>query len=147
MKVLFILTVVMLTALAAVFPVMAASMGHSGGGHSGGGSFGHSGGGHSGGGHDFGHSGSHGFDHHDGHGFGHSHVFIGGGFGFPYYPYYYPYPYAYDYGYYPYDNGGAQTYVEPQPSYWYLCQSADAYYPYVSSCPEGWTRVVPTPQG
>jgi hypothetical protein len=29
------------------------------------------------------------------------------------------------------------------PPYWYYCPSAQAYYPYVSACPEGWTPVVP----
>ena len=36
--------------------------------------------------------------------------------------------------------------AEPQEdSYWYYCQDAQGYYPYVKSCPGGWTRVVPTP--
>jgi hypothetical protein len=34
----------------------------------------------------------------------------------------------------------------PPPAYWYYCASAQAYYPYVSSCPEAWV-VVPTPPG
>lgn len=33
-----------------------------------------------------------------------------------------------------------------QPSgWWYYCQGAKAYYPYVSECPGGWTKVAPTP--
>ena len=111
--------------------------GHGGGGHFGGGHFGGS---HFGGGH---------FHH-----FGGSRVFIGGYFGFPYYypygyyPYNYPYPYSYPYAYPSYPDTYAQppVYVEPeQPSYWYYCQDAQAYYPYVQSCPGGWTRVAPTP--
>ena len=36
--------------------------------------------------------------------------------------------------------------AEPQEdSYWYFCEEKQAYYPYVASCPGGWTRVVPTP--
>ena len=37
---------------------------------------------------------------------------------------------------------------EPAPStetYWYYCQDAGAYYPYVKECPGGWTQVVPQP--
>lgn len=30
--------------------------------------------------------------------------------------------------------------------WWYWCQSAKAYYPYVSTCSEGWQRVAPQPQ-
>jgi hypothetical protein len=29
--------------------------------------------------------------------------------------------------------------------WWYWCQSAKAYYPYVSTCSEGWQRVAPQP--
>jgi hypothetical protein len=35
----------------------------------------------------------------------------------------------------------AYAYTPPPPSYWYYCPSAGAYYPYVSSCPEGWVPV------
>jgi hypothetical protein len=35
----------------------------------------------------------------------------------------------------------------PQPSYWYYCREANAYYPYVSTCPGGWVPVSPSPQG
>ena len=34
----------------------------------------------------------------------------------------------------------------PAPQYWYYCDSAQAYYPYVQQCPGGWRPVVPTPQ-
>lgn len=38
--------------------------------------------------------------------------------------------------------------VQPQPqsgAYWYYCQGAGAYYPYVTECPGGWQRVPPVP--
>jgi len=35
------------------------------------------------------------------------------------------------------------VYIQPAPSYWYYCQSARVYYPYVGACPEGWLQVVP----
>jgi hypothetical protein len=37
----------------------------------------------------------------------------------------------------PAPNGGGQ--------WWYWCQSAKGYYPYVASCSEGWQRVSPQP--
>jgi hypothetical protein len=62
------------------------------------------------------------------------HVFIGvvpsfffWGPAYPYYPPAYSQP--------------AVAYAPPPPSYWYYCQSAGAYYPYVSGCPEGWVPV------
>src|SRR5262245_54416821 len=67
-----------------------------------------------------GHPGNHGFPHHRG-------FFRGGGVvvvpGFGFYG-------AYSYPYY----DGTASY----PDYWYYCQSAGAYYPYVSTCPEPW---------
>ncbi len=33
----------------------------------------------------------------------------------------------------------------PAQAYWYYCQSAGAYYPYVQDCPGGWMQVVPQP--
>jgi hypothetical protein len=76
------------------------------------------------GGHGGGHSGGSemhgGFNGH--HGFDGHHDFRGEHrrFGFaPVYPYY---------GY-------------PAPTYWYYCQSYGAYYPSVTSCPEGWVPV------
>jgi hypothetical protein len=46
----------------------------------------------------------------------------------------------------------APTYVEPppvaqsfQPGYWYFCQEANAYYPYVQQCPGPWQQVIPQP--
>jgi hypothetical protein len=61
-------------------------------------------------------------------------------FGWP--GYYYPYPYAYSYGY-PYSDTYGNTYVQPN-AYWYYCQSAGAYYPYVTACPEAWVPVPAT---
>lgn len=38
--------------------------------------------------------------------------------------------------------------VAPQPSqYWYYCEAAKGYYPYVPSCPGGWKAVPATPPG
>lgn len=43
-------------------------------------------------------------------------------------------------------NPPAPVLVEPPPAQkWYFCTSANAYYPYVSSCPEGWKEVAATP--
>lgn len=33
----------------------------------------------------------------------------------------------------------------PQAQFWYFCAAANAYYPYVSSCPGGWKTVPATP--
>ena len=65
-------------------------------------------------------------------------VFIGSGFYYYGYPaYYYPYPY------------GVPLYPPmPADPYWYYCRAANAYYPYVQSCPGGWERYLPgTPLG
>ena len=35
--------------------------------------------------------------------------------------------------------------VQPSPHYWYYCDSAQAYYPYVPQCPAGWRPVTPPP--
>ena len=97
-------------------------------------------------------------------------VGVGFGFGFPGYwgypaPYYYPptYPYYYDPYYYPaygYPGYGypavPTTYVEQgtqsapaqqQGQWWYYCNEAGAYYPYVRECAGGWQRVAPRPPG
>ena len=64
-------------------------------------------------------------------------VFIGSGFYYGYPAYYYPYPY------------GVPLYPPvPADPYWYYCRAANAYYPYVQSCPGGWERYLPgTPLG
>jgi hypothetical protein len=40
-----------------------------------------------------------------------------------------------------------QVYVQPPPPqpYWYYCDSAQGYYPYIQQCPGGWQQVTPTP--
>ena len=40
-----------------------------------------------------------------------------------------------------------QVYVQPSApqSYWYYCDSAQGYYPYIQECPGGWRQVTPTP--
>jgi hypothetical protein len=91
-------------------------------------------------------------------------VYIGGGWGpywgpwgYPYYPYPYPYAYpppAYAPVYAPPIVTEPQSYIQqapviesapPAPSYWYFCEGAKAYYPYVKECPGGWMTVVPPP--
>lgn len=32
-----------------------------------------------------------------------------------------------------------------EPGYWYYCNEAQAYYPYVKQCPGGWQQVAPQP--
>lgn len=44
----------------------------------------------------------------------------------------------------------AQAYPQPAPqqdtnNYWYFCDAAQAYFPYVKECPSGWQRVTPQP--
>lgn len=67
---------------------------------------------------------------------------------------------GYGYGY-PYVYGAAPVVVPAEPrvyiesdgtsgtvgqqQWWYWCQSAKGYYPYVSACSEGWQRVPPQP--
>jgi len=36
---------------------------------------------------------------------------------------------------------------QPQTDNWYYCDSAQAYYPYAQSCPEGWRLIPATPPG
>lgn len=35
--------------------------------------------------------------------------------------------------------------AQSSAQWWYWCQSAKGYYPYVSACSEGWQRVAPQP--
>lgn len=37
--------------------------------------------------------------------------------------------------------------VPPPTQYWYYCEAAKAYYPYVASCPGGWRKVPAVPAG
>jgi hypothetical protein len=69
-------------------------------------------------------------------------------------PYAYGYPYAYPHGYPPVVTvPSTQLYVQPSapaaaqpppPTYWYYCDQAKSYYPYVQQCPGGWRAVTPT---
>jgi hypothetical protein len=140
--------------------------GHFGGGHSGGGwnGGGHSGGGHFNGGH---FRGGHfnGGHFRGGHFFGPRASFFFGApivvgswwWGYPY-PYYDYYPYPRDTVIYreveTYPEGeisGAQAVPGPGsptqgPLYMNYCASAQAYYPKVNTCPEGWKFIAPPPQ-
>ena len=68
-------------------------------------------------------------------------------------PYYYPPAYAYPPVYPPPYAAPIvtepQSYIQEAPvqqapsSYWYYCEGAKAYYPYVKECPGGWLTVVP----
>ena len=119
------------------FPAEAAG----GGGFHGGGSM--SGGGFHGGG-----GGWHGRWH------GGTRVFIGGGFGWWGLPGWWGPGWWGAYPYYANPSVVVQQaptdYIQqaPAPSqqaYWYYCQNARAYYPYVKDCPGGWMQVVPAP--
>lgn len=35
----------------------------------------------------------------------------------------------------------------PAQAWWYHCSNPEGYYPYVTTCPSGWTRVSPVPPG
>ena len=74
------------------------------------------------------------------------------------YPYGYPYSYGYSYPYGFYDPYPRDVVVLQQPQavtaapsgpppaqYWYYCDSAHGYYPYIPSCPEPWRAVPATP--
>lgn len=37
--------------------------------------------------------------------------------------------------------------AQPAAQFWYYCEAAGGYYPYVSACPSGWKTVPATPQG
>jgi hypothetical protein len=65
------------------------------------------------------------------------------GVGIPFYAYYPPpLPYYYDY---PPAYSAPPAAIPQQQGYWYFCPSANAYYPYVQQCPEGWQAVAPVP--
>lgn len=85
-------------------------------------------------------------------------------FPYPYGPYAYPYPYVYNPPPVVVTPAQPQVYIEqgstqapaqttpPSTStgnananYWYYCEAADGYYPYVKECPAGWKQVTPTP--
>lgn len=67
------------------------------------------------------------------------------GYDWPFYypPYYYP---SYYYPPYAYAPPYTVTYIEQQDPAWHYCAALDAYYPYVTQCPDGaWSRVSPQP--
>ena len=88
-----------------------------------------------------------------GHPHGHVSTHVGVYFGPVWGPAYYPAPHYY----YPpsrpiiIERAPPPIYVEqaepaPEPNqYWYYCNAAKAYYPYVGECPSGWQRVTPQP--
>lgn len=159
---LFLAAALTAAGLAGVTDVQAARGASSGGGHSSGGHW--SGGGHGGGHWSGGHwSGGHwGGGHWGGRYWGPvfyvgAPLFYGSYWGYPYsysgyYPYDYYYPRAVAVDRYPqsYPEGVMEsaptTQVPPQtqgapsqgPTYMNFCASANAYYPKVTSCPEGW---------
>lgn len=72
----------------------------------------------------------------------------GWGPGWSSYPYYYPY----------YNSPtivirqSPTTYIQrdldsEREYYWYYCRKPEGYYPYVKQCPDGWMKVVPSPDG
>jgi hypothetical protein len=88
---------------------------------------------------------------------GRARVSVGVGFGYPFWgwgpywgPWYYPPP-----AYYPNPivvRSEPVTYIEQggpaaadQGNWWYYCDAARGYYPYVKECPTGWQRVPPAP--
>ncbi|MGD0885028.1 MAG: hypothetical protein ABSA46_09190 [Thermodesulfovibrionales bacterium] len=77
-------------------------------------------------------------------------VWVGPGWGWgPWWgPAYYPYGYG---PYYPYSVvARPQVYVqstqqpEEQHHYWYFCTDPQGYYPYITQCPKGWLKVIPS---
>jgi hypothetical protein len=84
---------------------------------------------------------------------GRSRVSIGVGFGYGWGPYWGPWYYPPPYYYYPVPVAPAQptTYIEQGSGpadaggWWYYCDTARGYYPYVKECPSGWQRVPAAP--
>ena len=90
--------------------------------------------------------------------YGGTRVFIGGGVGWWGGPGWWGYPGWWGGAPYPYYYGAQPLVIQQPPteyiqqgpapsqqSYWYYCQNAGAYYPYVKECPGGWMQVVPQP--
>ena len=83
---------------------------------------------------------------HHGHGHGGHGLSLGLHFGFPF-------------AWYGYDEAPPVVIAPPAPpvyverddvleapqNWWYYCEPARAYYPYVKTCPSGWQRVPPAP--
>ncbi|MDA8363235.1 MAG: hypothetical protein M0Z84_05295 [Gammaproteobacteria bacterium] len=57
----------------------------------------------------------------------------------------YPYPDPYTPPYVPAVPVLPAPSAPPEVQYWYYCNGAKGYYPYVQSCPGGWRRVPATP--
>lgn len=86
-------------------------------------------------------------------------VGVGIGVGYPYWaspwgPWWYPPPYYYAPVPVVVSPPAPVTYVEQRSApatgsgnWWYYCETAKGYYPYVKECPAGWQRVPPTPPG
>ena len=76
-------------------------------------------------------------------------IHLGVPWAYPYYPYPYPYPVYAPRSYEP--PAPPPVYIEQQaaqvmePGYWYYCNEAQAYYPYVQQCPGPWQKVAPQP--
>ena len=79
-------------------------------------------------------------------------IWIGPGWGWGPYPYRYYSPYAEE----PpvivqqqpdviIQAAPQQQAPPPEQAYWYYCLEKQTYYPYVTECPSGWMKVVPTP--
>jgi hypothetical protein len=131
--------------LAALFGASAcgSALAHSGGGMGGfHGSAGHFSGGHVGGFH--GHEGFHGREFHGDRFRPHARIGVfAGGFALA------PFAYAPFYA----DPYSPPVYIEQNPAPdaaqqqsvnpWYFCSGSNAYYPYVTECPEGWQQVTP----
>lgn len=88
-------------------------------------------------------------------------------FPYAYAPYAYPYPYVYSPPPVVITQPQSQVYIEQDSNnatnaapgnstapatsasnnnaYWYYCEAANGYYPYVKECPAGWKQVTPTP--
>jgi hypothetical protein len=123
-----------------------------GGAHSRGWGGSHGGGGSHGWGH--GHHGGWGHGHHDG--WYSTRLFLG--VGPVYWPYYSPYWWGPPGYWYPPTYGvpyprevveDPPVYIERErapDAYWYFCESAGEYYPYVRRCPEEWVKVPPRPE-
>lgn len=69
-------------------------------------------------------------------------------------PWFYPPPYYYQPQVIVVPQSPPPVYIEqnqaaPEPApaqqYWYYCNSAKGYYPYVKECPGGWQKVLPEP--
>ena len=86
---------------------------------------------------------------HSGHSGAHHHaparVAVGGGFAYsPWYlapriPYVAPEP---SYPIYYVEKGALEDQTGLAPTYWYFCPEANAYYPEILSCPQGWEQFV-----